>query len=630
MINPCVFHTERHARIYSRGLQRAFNSGAYNSLNHRCVPQRRVRPLETSCSLFTTAKYAKIYLSQISCNSGTIIDSGSLSARGKTNFRSKLRGWPNLCNSAETSFPGNNRNRFLFKTIAINTSYNGVNIIGRILRNRRVFSTLHDGQVGTNLSTVQARDIHNAPGSSVNALNGAKSRESIDATQVSLEKVKLIGKPIASNNQSASPSRKKDWYCPTCGNKNMRRWLICKHCSVPDDPADKSSDAPKDIHLQNIEKDAKEGRWQHALRSFTGADAEGQKVSTSAYAAVIVACGKAGKWNEAIELLNNVYHQNQTKLDAAVYNAVINACARASEVRAALDVLESMKNRGVYPDLKTYNAALNACATRGWWQSAVPLYDSMKMQGLQPSLITMNALMNSCRKGGNYSLGLEMFKSMSDDGLLRPNLACLNTAIRLCAQSEDSSKALELLESMPGRGLRPNIHTINAVVMACASEGRWESAMEILTSIPARGMKPNDTTITSVMLACSKGGEVAKALELFDSMHSQGILPTKATFEAAASACEVAGRPDRALELLNTCKKSGYKVSGRTLNAVLRACAAGSKWDDAMKLIDEAKMNGFKVENEDLLKNALDHRARRRTELRLLLKGPGTLPYTSQ
>jgi len=601
---------------------------AYSAASHttfdRYLSSRRTRSLETGFRLHATAGSMTTSPSFILSRSGSALDRGSSSDHVRTNIPNGLGGCANLFNTAEsTTSPENSSMRHLFKTIATRNGKEFSNSMRCSLRNLRVYSTQCDEQADVKLSDVQTSDKHRNPDSSIGDFKGMPKHRSDGMEQVSLMEFNALRKNMAFEKQSASPLRKKDWYCSSCGNKNMRRWLTCKHCSTLDEPAARTSGTTTELGMQCLEKHAREGRWKQALRSLVDMDEKGHVASTSAHIAVIDACAKAGKWVEAVKLLNNMKIQDKAKLDVAVYIAVINACARASEVRAALGVLESMKESGVRPDLMTYNAALNACATRGWWQSAVSLFESMAGQGFQPNLATVNALMNSCRKGGNYTLGLEYFNSMDDEGLLRPNLVCFNTAIRLCAHCQDYTKALELLESMPDRGLRPDIHTINAVLQACASEGQWKEATELLTSVPARGLKPDETTFTSVMVACTKGGHGSKALALFDSMRLYKITPSMATFQAAISACEVTERPVRALELLDECKKSGHKSSGKTLNAALRTCAAASMWEDVVKLIDEVKVRGFKVENEDLLHNARGSRAKRRTELRQLLRGPG-------
>jgi pentatricopeptide repeat protein len=127
------------------------------------------------------------------------------------------------------------------------------------------------------------------------------------------------------------------------------------------------------------------------------------------------------------------------------------------------------------------------------------------------------------------------------------------------------------------------------------------------------------------MVVCTQGGQGAKALELFDSMPGLGIVPSVATLLAAVSACEVAGRPEKALEVLRKLKDRGCKPPGKIFSAAIRACAAASMWDDVITLVDEVKLNGLEADDPDLLRKALRHRAKRRTELRLLLENPKEL-----
>lgn len=61
-----------------------------------------------------------------------------------------------------------------------------------------------------------------------------------------------------------------------------------------------------------------------------------------------------------------------------------------------------------------------------------------------------------------------------------------NSAITVCARSNQREKAAALLKEMLARGLSPNVVTFSAAISAtCGHDGDWRAAMQILAD--ARG-----------------------------------------------------------------------------------------------------------------------------------------------
>jgi pentatricopeptide repeat protein len=64
-------------------------------------------------------------------------------------------------------------------------------------------------------------------------------------------------------------------------------------------------------------------------------------------------------------------------IDAIGYTAAIAACQKAGEFDKALAVLDEMQRAGVVPDRIAFNAAIGCCAAGGAWGRALQLMDRM-------------------------------------------------------------------------------------------------------------------------------------------------------------------------------------------------------------------------------------------------------------
>ena len=75
------------------------------------------------------------------------------------------------------------------------------------------------------------------------------------------------------------------------------------------------------------------------------------------------AYGKRENWKEARNLLRRMWGSGAP--DVTSYNVCIKACGDAGQWEEALEVLGEMARVGVTPDAVTYNAAIAACGKGG-------------------------------------------------------------------------------------------------------------------------------------------------------------------------------------------------------------------------------------------------------------------------
>ena len=87
----------------------------------------------------------------------------------------------------------------------------------------------------------------------------------------------------------------------------------------------------------------------------------------------ISACGKAGEWILALQLLSDM--PAAVEPNVITYSAAISACASAGQWRAAVCLLENMLLRGIAPTVISFNAAISSCEAAGFWQLALPASD---------------------------------------------------------------------------------------------------------------------------------------------------------------------------------------------------------------------------------------------------------------
>ena len=109
----------------------------------------------------------------------------------------------------------------------------------------------------------------------------------------------------------------------------------------------------------------------------------------------MLACHRAGKWEQATELLARMYDQDQLRPNVVCYTVAITACGTAQRPDEALDLLAAMKADGVRPNVITYNALISACGVAQQVDRALELLKVMEAEGVRPNVITYNAAISA-------------------------------------------------------------------------------------------------------------------------------------------------------------------------------------------------------------------------------------------
>merc|ERR1711924_215713 len=102
-----------------------------------------------------------------------------------------------------------------------------------------------------------------------------------------------------------------------------------------------------------------------------------------------------------------------------------------------------------------------------------------------------------------------------------------------------------------------DVISFNAAISACEKGRKWECALELLETMSGRGVKPNVVSFNAVISACEKGRKWERALDLLENMRARRVEPDLISFKAAIGALSAAGLDDDALELYAEALENG-------------------------------------------------------------------------
>ncbi|OLQ14012.1 Pentatricopeptide repeat-containing protein, chloroplastic [Symbiodinium microadriaticum] len=162
------------------------------------------------------------------------------------------------------------------------------------------------------------------------------------------------------------------------------------------------------------------------------------------------------------------------------------------------------------------------------------------------------------------------------------SFACRNT-LCACIRAASSREALELLESIRGKGLLLRLTAFNAAISACIKVAHWQSALVILNSLGDWQLQADVISYSAAIGACSKVREWLQAVELLDLLPVSTIQSDLRVFGSLLGSFATGGHWLQALP-------SGLMPDTMAHNAGLTSCQRQGRWDAALPLVQNLRV----------------------------------------
>ncbi|KAG7669362.1 hypothetical protein Ndes2437B_g05514 [Nannochloris sp. 'desiccata'] len=154
------------------------------------------------------------------------------------------------------------------------------------------------------------------------------------------------------------------------------------------------------------------GKWEEAVGVLNRAQALGITPNTVMYNTAVSALGKAGQLDAAQELFNTC-----PAPDAVTFETLIAAHGMAGDAEAAEALLRKMRAAGHTPQDYAYCGIVAAYSLRGNWKAALKVKDRAAAEGVPPSVHLFNALIAACDRARQYDKAIELGQDMVTAGI---------------------------------------------------------------------------------------------------------------------------------------------------------------------------------------------------------------------
>lgn len=338
--------------------------------------------------------------------------------------------------------------------------------------------------------------------------------------------------------------------------------------------------------------------WALVLGLMSEMRSEGVNPDAFTFSIAIAACGRAGQWQRALLLLDEMGREKEPLAPNVVaVNAAMAACARAGECDRALDLLRRMisahRDGARTPDQSTGDPSdtiRGKCSENGIRD--LQTEDGGDRGWPRPDAVSFNTAMQACAKAGRWRDGATFLRRMRDVGV-RPDVRSYGATFACLRAGGQWTQALELLAEMKAgapHGVHADLGCYGAVLSTLGEAGQWELALALLRRLEFDASAPptEQNKDTSEIASQAEGGvrSIRGGTARISASAAEG--PNLICFNAVLAACAQAGAWSPALSLLEEMEERGvYDIV--SFNSAIHACRGQGQWQKAIALLDRMR-----------------------------------------
>jgi len=184
--------------------------------------------------------------------------------------------------------------------------------------------------------------------------------------------------------------------------------------------------------------------------------------------------------------------------------AVIDACAKVGDAVRAEKWMESMKLRGIEPNVDVYRAMMDVDAKACNAARALQWYKALQMLGGVPTRNSIAALVSSCAQAGD-AVSARWWLSSMEASCLSPDAGIYGSVLDVCVKVNDIVQAKLVYRKMHCKGIHPTIVTYASLARALAHNGDWREVEALACQMKKDGQTMNDYFLYALLLAYATG-----------------------------------------------------------------------------------------------------------------------------
>eukprot|EP00611_Tribonema_gayanum_P032224 TRINITY_DN9518_c0_g1_i1.p1 TRINITY_DN9518_c0_g1~~TRINITY_DN9518_c0_g1_i1.p1 ORF type:complete len:443 (+),score=61.16 TRINITY_DN9518_c0_g1_i1:45-1331(+) len=198
-----------------------------------------------------------------------------------------------------------------------------------------------------------------------------------------------------------------------------------------------------------------------------------------AYRAALQACAQAGRWGDALRLLN--IRMRQRSIGSSV----------GERVGPFNFEQQTQTDKGIQTLPRSWTTALNALGTEGRVDEMLALYKNMRASGHEPDVIAINDMLAHAGSAGNRDVAEALWRELRDLQL-QPTRSSYNALVRCYAVAKDPEKEEAVLKEMSESAChKPDASAFTSLMKAYMAEGCPQEALNVFARMRAARVWPD-------------------------------------------------------------------------------------------------------------------------------------------
>ncbi|XP_062233384.1 pentatricopeptide repeat-containing protein At3g18110, chloroplastic isoform X2 [Phragmites australis] len=331
--------------------------------------------------------------------------------------------------------------------------------------------------------------------------------------------------------------------------------------------------------------------WRRALDAFEWLARSGAP-APRAVAVILGVLGRARQDAIAEEVFIRFAGEGAT---VQVFNSMMGVYARSGRFGDVRQLLDTMRDRGIEPDLVSFNTLINARAKSGCLAAgvALDLMLEVRQAGLRPDVITYNTLISACSQSSNLDDAVMVFEEMIASDC-HPDLWTYNAMVSVHGRCGKVQEAEQLFRELVEKGFMPDAVTYNSLLYAFAKEGDVKKVEHVCEELVKAGFKKDEITYNTMIHMYGKMGRLDLAVGLYDEMRAMGCTPDAVTYTVLIDSLGKMDRIAEAGKVLEEMADAGLKPTLVTFSTLICAYARGGRRVEAEKTFDRMVASGVK------------------------------------
>lgn len=272
------------------------------------------------------------------------------------------------------------------------------------------------------------------------------------------------------------------------------------------------------------------------------------------YNTMLKGLANIGSFQECVKLSQEM--EEKGLWDDVTTNTMVHAAVMKrdfSAAKALLDRYTSPGNRnsspdserpGRHPNVEAYTELLDGYSKSGELDKAVQVMQTMKDRGVEPNVVTFTCMIAALARYNKVEQAKQMIEYMESTAGLKPTFVTFNALISALVSdpvitAEQVDEAMSAFYTMMKSGIRPDDVTISLLILAlgrCSPVSRVGEAKALIAKLETNGIvnSAKDKKIgTALVRACGFAGDFDGALEAFQKLRKPDLVAVNTFLDAS-------------------------------------------------------------------------------------------------